>query len=183
MIKLVFFLFLVFTSIVGCTSSDGGKDLSPLMNAVRQGDVTEIQRLLDQGHNINETTEHGTTPVTFAVLLDQSEVVGFLMDNGADVSIPNKMGRTALTFAAMGRKPDILKAILDRTFVSKESMSDLMLLALWVGDLESTEIFLAHGASATTVGEKSGKTPLAFVSENKFLEAIELFERYRHRNK
>lgn len=184
LIKLIPFLLLVFISTVSCTTSSNGieglseglsEELSPLMEAVEQGDIAEIQRLLDEGYDINETTKNGTTPVTYAVLLGKREVVEFLIDNGADVNIPDKRGMTAPMFAAMGRDSDLLETILDRVDFSKESMSDLMILALWVGDLESTELLLNYGASATTEGERSGITPLTFVIENRFLEAVELF--------
>lgn len=185
LIKLIFFL--LFALAIGCAHSggEGGlpevseglpEGLSLLMEAVWQGDIAEIQRLLDQGYNVNETAEDGTTPVMFAVLLKKSEVVRFLMDNGADVNLPDKGRMTALTFAAIGQEPDVLEVILDRISVSKGSMSDLMILALWVGDLKGTETLLGYGASATMVGERSGITPLDFAVENRFSEAAELLQ-------
>jgi ankyrin repeat protein len=88
------------------------EDRKLLLAAVRL-DLDGIKEALKEGADINTVSEHGQTPLFFAIkntpvdLAEESrviEVIRFLIDRGADVHIANIHGRTSMYEAAdLGR--------------------------------------------------------------------------------
>jgi ankyrin repeat protein len=58
-----------------------------LVDAVERGDLAAVQRLLDDGADVNERDERGRTAVTAAALVDRVDIAKVLIDAGADVDL------------------------------------------------------------------------------------------------
>lgn len=87
-------------------SREGDKDgggLTPLVFAVRRGDIATVRTLLAAGADVNQTTNFGWTPLLTAVQNRYYKLASFLLDNKADVNIANKGGWTPLYLATDNR--------------------------------------------------------------------------------
>jgi ankyrin repeat protein len=107
-------------------TKDGG--MTPLLFAVRDGNLAITRLLLELGAEINQTSGNHTSPLLIALLNGQATLAGELLDRGADPNITDDYKRGAL-FAAIelrnfnhdkypflydeGRDPlDLIKALL-----------------------------------------------------------------------
>ena len=109
-------------------TADGG--MTPLLFAVRDGNVEMTRLLLDHGANINSSSGNHTSPLLIALLNGEVGLATELLEKGADPNAPDAYGRGAL-FAAIdlrnfnhekygdlptdGRDPlDLIKALLKK---------------------------------------------------------------------
>jgi ankyrin repeat protein len=109
-------------------TKDGG--MTPLLFAVRDGNVAMTRLLLELGADINQTSGNHTSPLLIALLNGQVTLATELLERGADPNITDDYKRAAL-FAAIelrnfnhekypflyddGRDPlDLIKALLAR---------------------------------------------------------------------
>ncbi len=107
---------------------DGG--MTPLLFAVRDGNLEMTKLLLKRGADINQSSGNHTTPLIIALLNGQVGIASYLLDNGADPNAVDDYGRGPL-FAAVdlrnfnhekytdlptdGRDPmDLIKALLKK---------------------------------------------------------------------
>lgn len=72
---------------------------TPLMNAAYRGNTNIINMLLENGADINYTTDFGMTALMMAASYNQFEVAKMLLENNADTSVTNTYGYTALDLA------------------------------------------------------------------------------------
>jgi hypothetical protein len=106
----LWFFFAVFFTI----KSDGAS----LMSAVKDGDVTNVMYLLDNGADVNAKTKSGVTALITAAAKSHTEIVKLLLDNGADVNAKDKEGRTALMWA--GDHTEIVKLFKQHSAKARE---------------------------------------------------------------
>jgi ectoine hydroxylase-related dioxygenase (phytanoyl-CoA dioxygenase family) len=71
--------------------------MSALFEAVKDGDIDEIERLLEQGANPNAIGESRETLLHEAVRLRLSKAVALLLAHGADFTITDALGRRPLS--------------------------------------------------------------------------------------
>lgn len=111
------------------TDSNGYSSLMyACMNAnqgVKAQDYTTIANLLIHysGH-INQVGPQNMTPLLWAVMNNQGELVKLLLQKGADVDVKNKQGYTPLSLAAAGRHMSSLRALLNGTHIPQEQIND-----------------------------------------------------------
>ncbi|MBI3398513.1 MAG: ankyrin repeat domain-containing protein [Deltaproteobacteria bacterium] len=75
-----FFLILsMFILLAGC--------MTPLMNAVKNGDINTVNVLLDKGVDVNESDINGFTALMWAAMDGNAGVVKILIERGANVDI------------------------------------------------------------------------------------------------
>lgn len=70
-------------------------NIDNLFDAVVNEDTKRIKSLLDEGKNINEKDENGTTPLMVACKRGNLRIIKFLLEHGADVNVKNKNNKTA----------------------------------------------------------------------------------------
>jgi len=71
-----------------------------LYGVAGSGDVTEVQKLLNSGADVNAKTRNGETALHSAAIQRHKEVLELLLANGADVNALNGYGETP--FGARG---------------------------------------------------------------------------------
>ena len=90
----------------GGRGNGGAKDgvaLTPLVYAVRSGDMESVKVLLAAGADVNQTTGYGWSPLLVATLNRYYKLGVFLLDHGADVNLANKGAWTPLYLATDNR--------------------------------------------------------------------------------
>ena len=78
----------------------------PLIDAVVRNDLTEVQRLVEQGADVNRAGYNGSTPIRFAADLGYLTIVRYLAQQGADFNKADDVDDTTPLFMAAynGRK-------------------------------------------------------------------------------
>ena len=84
---------------------------TPLMNAAYRGNTNIINMLLENGADINYTTDFGMTALMMAASFNQFEAAKVLLENNADTSITDEYGRTALDLAKSEDYKDIVELL------------------------------------------------------------------------
>jgi len=93
-------------------SDDEG--VSILDFAVTYNNMFMIEKLLDEGKDVNEVTRtSGFTPLMAAVCYGRYEIFSKLLEAGADINAAERKGMTALDFARKMRKTSMVKRLED----------------------------------------------------------------------
>jgi hypothetical protein len=93
-----------------------------LFDAVRAGDVSQVEELLAEGEDPNAFGERGRTPLMVAAEAGHEPVVRVLLTAGAEPSFTDALGETALVMAAAHGHADICKLLLPH---AREDEQDL----------------------------------------------------------
>ncbi len=83
-----------------------------LFAAAGAGSLKSIASLLEGGADVQQTANHGWTPLLAAVYAGQRQAVGALLRAGADVNVRDSQGRTPLMIAARLQDAKILEQLL-----------------------------------------------------------------------
>jgi len=138
-----------------------------LMLAAAEGDLSELQDLVDSGSNVNTLTPEGTA-LTYAVEKNQQISALYLMSVGAN---PNKgfaSGDTSLLMTAAQRADNrVVKALLaagaDVNYADSQGQSAIA-LASYKGHLTTVKTLLKAGADVNVTPE--GKSLLMHIVKN-----------------
>ena len=127
-----------------------------LWEAVENGDVQTVSRLLNAGHDPREKFQ-GWTPLMKAAEEDYVEIAGMLLTTkAADIEATNNKGRTALSFAAAPSK---------KGYERRDTAC------------QTLRLLLAHGASCDH-RDHSERTPRERAVEEKRQDAIDVIDSY-----
>lgn len=80
---------------------------TPLILAIRKGDLNLVKTLVSKGANVNQKNYLGNSPIGYAVVNKQVNILHFLIQKGANVNIPNQYGSTPLIEAAYFNLPQM----------------------------------------------------------------------------
>ena len=75
------FLLLLVCSVLATTTLHAQ---TPLLDAIKARDMTEVQQLVKKGADVNAMDKNGATPLMWAAYQSNLEMVKWLVDNGAD---------------------------------------------------------------------------------------------------
>jgi uncharacterized protein len=81
-----------------------------LVKAAKRGDLNEVQRLLETGHEVNVCDHYGRTALMEASRQGHIDMVRLLLRKGADACQESLSGRSALRYA---RHRNVLQALLE----------------------------------------------------------------------
>jgi hypothetical protein len=84
-----------------------------LLKAAVRGSDDKVQRLLDNGADVNARDANGTTPLMLSSFRGHFTVLKVLLSAGADVNLEDKQGTTALMLASAGGDMRIVQALID----------------------------------------------------------------------
>jgi hypothetical protein len=97
LIQLLFLSFLAAGLATLCNSAlPKDKRTAELTRAIRDGEDEKADKLIKRGENINARDDYGWTPLMYAVLGNNIEVIQNLLAQGADINAQDKDGVTPL---------------------------------------------------------------------------------------
>ena len=106
----------------------------PLCEAVENGSIAEVRRLLDDGADPNHADADGFTALIYAAIRGHTQIAKALLDSGANPNQTNAYDRTALIHAALAGHSQTAKVLLDGganpNHVSAEGATALMYAVL-----------------------------------------------------
>src|SRR5262249_4654289 len=70
-----------------------------LVEAVKRGDIEAVERLVNDGADVNQQDDHGWRPLMWTAGRGDAKGVSFLLERGSDVTIAGSDRRTALLIA------------------------------------------------------------------------------------
>ncbi|XP_020840023.1 2-5A-dependent ribonuclease [Phascolarctos cinereus] len=86
----------------------------PLIQAVKKGDIGLVQKLLEEGEDVNVQVEGGWTPLHNAVKEGHKDIVQLLLEKGADAHIKKDNGATPFIVAGIVGNVELLKLFLSK---------------------------------------------------------------------
>lgn len=128
--------------------------MTALMLAAGNDDSRIVQRLLDQGADINAKDKKGQTALMLASMNAHMDTLKILLARNADINLQNNHGATALILAAMRGHTTAVKYLLDKN-PDLTGKTDGGLTALDAAELneheEVVEILKQHGATSNVM--------------------------------
>jgi ankyrin repeat protein len=102
--KRVLVVFLVLVFAVTLFAEDKNAEL---FDAVKNGDLAYVQKLISKGADVNAKDNIGMTPLMAAAEEGRKDVCELLISKGADINAQDKDGKTALKYAIENSKNDV----------------------------------------------------------------------------
>jgi ankyrin repeat protein len=125
--------FVILIVVLGLGSCATGRTVTPLHEAVRDGDSDGAQAEIWGGADVNAQDEEGRTPLHYACGNGDVDMVRLLLGAGADVTIAADDGNTPLHYAADNCYGEIAEMLIksgaDLAAVNNDGMTPLDLAA------------------------------------------------------
>ncbi len=87
-------------------------DGPPLIAAVREGNLKEVERLVDENASLEDVDSDGATPLLVAAKKGHADIFRYLLDRGADLDARDHTGLGTLQWATANAHPEIVDIIL-----------------------------------------------------------------------
>ena len=81
--------------------------------AVRNGDASKIEKLVDEGAEINARDRYSQTALMLASQHGHADIVRLLVDRGADLNVKAKYNLTSLMLAIINNQDEIARILVD----------------------------------------------------------------------
>ena len=85
---------------------------SPIVIACDVGNYNIVEMLLENGANINDTSETGLTPLMKASIYNYTNVIELLLSKGVDINKQNIYGATAILYSSLHSNKDAMKLLM-----------------------------------------------------------------------
>lgn len=146
---------------------DRGYDSTALAQAVANGNLEMVKRLLDAGAEIDAENKAGRTALMMIDGDATVDLVRALLDAGAVVKLKDDNGDAALAFAALSCGPEIIRALLDagaKIDARNDEGRTALMLASEANALEGVRALSAAGADVN-LKDDEGETALDLAKE------------------
>ncbi len=159
--------------------------MTALMQAVQRNDAGEVQRLIDQGADVNQLEATGDAPLVMAAYKGYGDVVRLLLQAGADVkAVDPSMKATALHAAAYAGRTEAARVLIEYgidvnaqgPYNGYTALHD----AIWQNNIPTAEVIIDAGADLT-LKSHDGQTPLEFAQSRKRDEIVDLIRARQNR--
>lgn len=135
-----------------------------IYSACRDGDELYCKEwCMNPDHDLNQTDQHGFTPMHYATMYGHTAVLEVFINRGARIDIVNMGGDTLLHIAAAWGKYDIVQKLLkmnaDIDCANEHGNTPLLYAAFW-NFIGICEVLVKHGA-LVAMSNKYGDTPLS----------------------
>ena len=169
---------LAFVAVVALATTGLAATLdTPLISAVRVGDLKAVKAVLARRVDVNAPAPDGMTALHWAAQGDQPAIVDALIAAGAKARAVTSYGIEPLSLAAgLGNAPIIdrlLKAGADANIAMATGETPLMQAAR-NGNADAVKVLLAHGAKVDTKEKSRGQTALMWAAVEGNVPAIKI---------
>ena len=151
---------------------------NPLIEAVKSGDITKVQRLLKEEVDLNNRDPFDWTALHYAASKGHYEMVILLLNAGADKDKPMLDGSTPL-FMAVQNGHEAVVALLLEAGVEKNNRDWFgwtpLHHAAWCGNVNAVELLLNAGANKDIMS-LDNVTPLIIANEADHEQIVKLLE-------
>jgi cytochrome c len=150
------------------TALPTGVEADPIHEAAVDGDTERVERLLDEGADVNAPDDAGT-PLQWALFGGQSATARILLEHGADPNVEGPAG-TPLLAATIGGDVEVVGLLLGHgADPNRGDRSTPLIAASQSGNQEIAALLLEHGADAS-FATFDGVTALHKAAERGHLE-------------
>lgn len=136
--------------------------IAELNKGYRRAHPEMIQKLLNEGADVNRKNQHGETALMFAVYYQRLGMVQDVLNGGAMVDLQNNKGQTALNAAVCKNRLDIVQYLLDKN--ANILINNVLIDAVYQESLDMIELLLKRGANVNAQDE-NGRTALMVAVE------------------
>lgn len=152
------------------------KSLSPLDIAILSQDFDEVNKLIDEGADINDAQNNLMTPLLWAVSTNNIYMCRLLLSRGANVNLKNRNSYiTPLLMAIEKNYAEICKLLIESGAdldMDNDSEITPLILAAKLNNIEMCKLLIEAGADFDKK-DKSGNTPLFFAIKNNNVEIFQ----------
>ena len=140
---------------------------TPLIDAIRGGDLAAARALLERGADVNAREVDGSTALHWAAHRDDLEAAGLLLGAGADVSAANRYGVAPISLAATNGSAAMIERLLAAGADSDASLLEgetALMTAARTGAVDAVRSLLDHGADPNAAEQWRGQTALMWAA-------------------
>ena len=151
--------------------------MTTLHEAIKQGNLAEVERLLAEGADVYARDTYHFTPLHEAAHIGHPEITKLLIDNGADVNAVDIWGATPLYWAAHEGRTEAAQLLVENgAEVNATDLNGLTPLhvAAQRGHKKELELLLTAGANVNAVNSLDNSTPLHEAARTSNLEVVKL---------
>ena len=147
----------------------------PLFQAVREGDASKVDALLNDAAAVSARDDYGDTPLMAASWMADAAVMQRLLKAGADANASNKAGATALLYAATfaDKAQVIIEAGANVKARSKLGNTPLLMAARKAGNSLTVKRLIERGADVN-VANTYGSTALMAAASAGDMDSVRL---------
>jgi ankyrin repeat protein len=151
---------------------------SEIADAAMQQNIDGLERLLNEGADINEPQADGATALHWAVQWDDLATAELLLDRGANPAVSNRAGATPLRLAAINGNAAMLSLLLAAGVDVNASLSTTgdtaLMMAARTGKPDAVRVLLDVGADVNAVETWGGTTALMWAATEGHAEATSM---------
>lgn len=163
----IMIIFMIIAGLYGCGEG--------IHDAVLRGDMKELDLMLAEGVDVNETDGDGNTALMYALSLEKDEFTSKLLAAESDPKIRNDYGNTPLHAAVIYNKLDKVKLLVEEKNTGVEEGNEQgqtpLHYAAFLGYLPVVQYLLGQGASLEK-RDKAGYTALHYAAQNGKVEIL-----------
>jgi ankyrin repeat protein len=142
-----------------------------MLQAVEDGDYSEVKLLLDRGIDPNTTDPRGLSVLMIAAHKGDAKIVGLLIERRANVGRRTAAGDTALLMAALNGDVTVIGKLLDAGAEINPAKGWAPLhYAAFAGNAAAVKLLLERGANKDAIAP-NGYTALMLAARNGKIEA------------
>ena len=153
-----------------------GRQVSEIAEALYRGDTAAIERLLQEGADVNASRVDGSTAIHWAVYRDDLKTAERLIDAGADVTLATREGVTPMHVASLHGNSGMIAALLRAGADARQrgpNQTTMLMLAARNGNPEALRLLIDGGAEVNATESMRGTTALMWAVEQRHPEAVQ----------
>ncbi len=151
-----------------------------LLKASEDGDIDDVNVILEQGYSPNINDKQGVTPLMYAAQNGHTEIVKILLNYSADVLVKSKNGITALHAAVRTKRHRVIKIIADykgSVLIKDKYGATPLHYASMINDPDILQTLIDAGSRINEKDSK-GNTPLLIAAEYGNLKNVQILVLY-----
>lgn len=154
-------------------------DITMLMQAALEGDLSTIEKAIENGFDVNTTDQDLHTVLMLAAYNGHSSIVKLLLKHNATPDMRDVKDRTALMYASTGDFNETVILLLEAgasiNLIDNEEHFTALMFAAAEGQAEVVRTLLKHGADKTLL-DIDGDSAYDFALNNKHTEVVEILK-------